>query len=70
MTETLTQEQRWALADAFMSAGIRSSDQRAVFIGLVIPDWIHGGDLGWLSPGAADLVLAALANRNKGATNE
>ena len=67
---TLTQEQRWALADAFMSAGITSSDQRAVFIGLVIPNWRHGGDLGWLSPGAADLVLAALANRNQGAKDE
>ena len=70
MTATLSQEQRWALADAFMSAGIRNSDQRAVFIGLVIPGWIHGGDLGWLSPGAADLVLAALAERNGGTEDE
>lgn len=70
MADRLSEEQRWALADAFTSAGIRNSDQRAVFIGLVIPDWIHGGDLGWLSPGAADLVLAALANRNKVTSDE
>ena len=70
MADQLTQEQRWALADAFTSAGIRNSEQRAVFIGLVIPNWIHGGDLGWLSPGAADLVLAALADRNGGVQDE
>ena len=70
MADRLSEEQRWALADAFTSAGIRNSDQRAVFIGLVIPDWIHGGDLGWLSSDAADLVLAALVNRNHGATDE
>ena len=68
--ESLTEDQRWALADAFMSAGITSSDQRATFIGLVLPNWIHGGDLGWLTPGAADLVLAALANRNQAARDE
>ncbi len=60
---SLSQDQRWALADAFMSAGIRSSDQRAEFIGRVIPGWIHGGDLGWLSSEGADVVLAALAAR-------
>ena len=62
----LTQEQRWALADAFMSAGIKNSDQRAEFIGQVVPGWIHGGDLGWLFAVDADRVLAALAARDGG----
>lgn len=61
---SLSQEQRWALMDAFISAGIENSDQRAKFIGKIIPGWVHGGDLGWLSWDGAEIVLAALAARN------
>lgn len=61
---SLSQEQRWALYDAFISAGIGNSDERAKFIGSVIPGWIHGGDLGWLSHDGAEVVLAALAGRS------
>jgi hypothetical protein len=62
----LTAEQRGQLADAFMSAGILASDQRARFIGAVLPTWIHGGDLGFLTSYEARQLLTALANRGEG----
>jgi len=59
---TITQAQRLALIGALDDAGIKNTWQRAARIGEILAekDWLHGGDLGWLSEAQAATVLDTL----------